>query len=77
MTLFDSLRVTTAGLALGLVLALLASRAVAILIHPEGSLDPAAFVGAALLLAGASAAAAYLPARRAAALEPSRTLRID
>ncbi len=63
------------GAAVGVVVALMAARAVGGLLYGVGAGDPLTFVAipAALLLA--SVAASYLPARRAATIEPLMALR--
>ncbi|HEX8986083.1 MAG TPA: ABC transporter permease [Bryobacteraceae bacterium] len=64
-----------AGLALGLAAALAAGRLVASLLYGVRANDPAHLAGSALILAFAAALAAYLPARRAARLDPMAALR--
>jgi ABC-type antimicrobial peptide transport system permease subunit len=42
-----------------------------------GSFDPLALAGATLVLGVCAAAAGFIPARRAASIEPMKALRID
>ena len=64
-----------AGLAVGLAGSLWAARFVeALLFHLEAH-DPVTFVGAAAVLVAAGGVAAWLPARRAARLDPATVLR--
>jgi ABC-type lipoprotein release transport system permease subunit len=60
-----------------LLTAWLLRRSVASLLFGVSPEDVATFGGVALLLAGVSLLAAYLPARRAARIEPAVALRSD
>ena len=75
MVLQQGLRVAVAGVAVGLVAAFAATRLMASLLFEVSTHDPATFAAVALLLTGVSAAATYLPARRAAGIDPVRALR--
>lgn len=70
----SGLRLTAAGVALGLVAAIPASRLVSGFLFRIGPTDPLTFAVTALAVAAVSAAAAWLPARRAAAVDPVRVL---
>ena len=70
MVLRESLVLVAAGVAAGVGAVLLAGRLVASLIHGLAPTDPVTIVQAATLLAGIAAAAAWLPARRAARVDP-------
>lgn len=63
------------GSAIGLMLAVVAGRAVAWLLFGVTPNDPATLVAAVLVLAGVALAASVLPAYRAARLDPTATLR--
>jgi predicted permease len=63
------------GVAAGLGLSALASRALSSLLFGLSPVDPIAFGGASALLVIVSAAAGYLPARRASRLDPMIALR--
>src|SRR5262245_36810398 len=63
------------GVAAGLLLALAASRALAGLLFGIASSDPATYAAGAIVLLGVAFLASFAPARRAARLDPVRTLR--
>jgi ABC-type antimicrobial peptide transport system permease subunit len=63
------------GLVAGTALSLWASRFVAALLYGLQPRDPATFAGAALILVAIGGFAAWLPARRAARIDPARVLR--
>lgn len=73
----DALRLGAAGVALGLFGAVLAAGVLRAYLVRIGPLDAPAFAGAAAVLIGAAAVAAYLPARRAAATDPLVVLRTE
>ena len=62
------------GLAIGLVISMAATRAIAILLYGVHATDPATFAGAAFALLAIAFAASYLPAWRAARVDPIQTL---
>ncbi len=65
------------GLALGIPAALFAGHLMASQLYGVGSYDPLAFVGATLVLGLCAALAGFLPARRAASIEPMKALRTE
>ncbi len=73
----EGMRPVAAGIAVGLVLALGASRLLASFLLGVSPLDALAFAGAAAVLTAVALAASYLPARRAAAADPVRALRAE
>jgi putative ABC transport system permease protein len=73
----DALRLGVAGAALGLAGAAVAAGVLRAYLVRIGPLDAPAFAGAAAVLIGAAAVAAYLPARRAAATDPLVVLRME
>ena len=75
LMLRDILILLVAGLALGLAASMAASRLVASLLYGIAPNEPVQLLAAVLVLAGAAATAAYLPARRAARLDPMAALR--
>ena len=77
MILLRGLWLTGLGTAIGLVLAALASRFAAAFIFGISAHDPLTFVLVPTLLAGIALAASYLPARRAARINPTDALRYD
>ena len=66
-----------AGLAAGLAGAAAVTRLMQSLLYGIGPLDPIAFTAMPALLAAAALLASYLPARRAAAVDPVETLRAE
>ncbi|MDF1505771.1 ADOP family duplicated permease, partial [Roseisolibacter sp. H3M3-2] len=68
-------RLTAAGLALGLLLAAGAARLLGSLLFGLSPLDAVTYVGTTALLAGVALLASWIPARRAAAANPTAVLR--
>jgi putative ABC transport system permease protein len=68
---------TIVGVVLGSVGALLASRALTTLLYSTSPRDPLTYVGVVWLLLGVAAAACWIPAMRAARVDPASTLRTD
>ena len=66
-----------AGLGIGLAAALVLTRWLATLLFEVTPADPATAIGAALLLAAITLAAAFIPARRAATADPISALRTE
>jgi len=70
-------RLALSGLALGLAGALVASRALASMLFGVGVRDVATFIAAAATLLAVALVASYLPARRAARVDPMVALRTE
>ena len=66
-----------AGLVVGVAIGLTAARALGALLYGVTPWDPAALVGATILLGLTALGASYLPARRAARIDPARTLTVE
>ena len=75
MVLRGALVLVAAGLAIGLPAALAAARYVGSVLFGVKPADPLAFAGTAAVLLATGIAAAFLPARRSAAMDPMRALR--
>jgi putative ABC transport system permease protein len=75
MVLRQGLTVTFAGVVIGLVASWASTRLMTSLLFEVSPSDPATFAVVTLLLTGVSALATYLPARRAARIDPSQALR--
>lgn len=75
MVLRGALALVAAGLAIGLPAALAAARYVGSVLFGITPADPPAFAGTAAVLLAIGIAAAFLPARRSAAMDPMRALR--
>ena len=71
----ESFRLALLGLGVGLLLAIGAARSIAHLLYGVDPIDILTLGGAAALLIVASVIAAYVPARRAARVDPTRALR--
>ena len=69
------LRLALVGLVIGAAAALAGGRVVSSFLYGVTAADPATFVGVSLLLACVAAAASWLPARRAARVDPMVALR--
>jgi len=73
----ESLVLGGAGIGLGLLLAGLAARALGAALFEVAPIDPVVYLGTALGIGGLVAAAAWIPARRAARNDPLAALRAD
>ncbi|HEX4961076.1 MAG TPA: ABC transporter permease [Thermoanaerobaculia bacterium] len=71
---WQAMRPVLVGLAVGLAGAAASTHALAGLLFGVTATDPATFAGVVLVLGGAALLASYLPARRAARVEPTRAL---
>ncbi len=74
LTLRDVLKLVVSGLVLGGVVAAATTRLIASALYEVPPRDPVTFVGVALLLGGAAIAAALVPVRRAARVDPVEVL---
>jgi predicted permease len=70
LVLLQSAAIAAVGLAVGTAAALVFARTLSSLLYDIGPSDPATLASAAALLAAATLAASYLPARRAARVDP-------
>lgn len=70
-------RVAAAGVAIGLVGSFALTRLLGTLLFDVSPFDPIAFAVAAVLLLGVAALASYLPARRAARIDPQSAIRAE
>jgi predicted permease len=75
MVMQHGLRLVIGGAALGMVGAFVVSRSIQSLLFGIRSYDPATFAGVIALLVAVSAAATFVPARRATRVDPAITLR--
>ncbi len=77
MILAGGLRLSLLGVAIGVVGALLATRALASLVYGVSTMDPLTLTATGALLVGAAALASWVPALRATRLDPSTSLRAE
>jgi len=66
---------TAVGVAVGVAVALALSRIVVSMLYGMKAWDPATFAGSALILMVVALGASWIPARRAASVDPMRALR--
>ncbi|MDY7228207.1 ABC transporter permease [Hyalangium rubrum] len=71
------LRLTLLGVGIGLALALALGRLLSAMLYGIQAHDPLTFLGVAALLTGVALVASWLPARRAARVDPAITLRAE
>ena len=77
LVLTQAVRVTAIGLAIGLGLAIAAAQLFGTLLVGVRPVDPATLIAVTLLLSGIAIVASYVPARRAARLDPLQALRYE
>jgi putative ABC transport system permease protein len=77
MIMGEGLKLTLAGLAIGLAGATLLGRTISSLLYEVSSADPLTFGAVSVFLVGVAMAACYLPARRVMRLEPMDALRLQ
>jgi putative ABC transport system permease protein len=73
----DGVRLTVAGIALGGILGSIVARAMSRLLFGIAAFDPITFAGAAGLLLVVALLASFVPARRAAHVDPLLVLRSE
>jgi len=77
MVVRQGLTMAGAGVAIGIVAALALSRLVAALLYAVPAIDPVTYLAVAVLLVGVAALACWVPAWRAARLDPAVVLRSE
>ena len=77
LVLRQGMTLTGAGVVLGLIGAMLLSRAMATMLFGVSPVDATTYAGVAALLVGVSAVSCWLPAARAARVDPAITLRAE
>jgi putative ABC transport system permease protein len=77
MVLREGLGITLLGVAIGLAVALVLTRLMIALLYGVSPTDPGTFAAVPVLLAGVALFASWVPARRAAAVEPLEAIRYD
>ncbi len=77
MVMSRGLRMTLAGLLIGLAAAFASTRLLASLLFEVNAMNPLIFSIAAAMLLAVSILACYLPARRAASIDPMQALRAE
>ena len=77
MVVGEAVAVTAAGVVIGLGAAVGLTRLMAGLLHGVGPVDPLTYGTVALVITSVALAASYLPARRAAGIDPAAALRSE
>ena len=77
MVVGEAVAVTAAGVVIGLGAAVGLTRLMAGLLHGVGPVDPLTYGAVALVITSVALAASYLPARRAAGIDPAAALRSE
>ena len=77
MVVGQNLRVVALGLAVGLLIAIPATRLLRGLLYQVGPNDPVTFIAIAAILSAVAIVASYLPARRGTQVDPVVTLKAE
>jgi ABC-type antimicrobial peptide transport system permease subunit len=77
MVMRRALVLVAVGLAIGIPIALIGGRLMRTQLYEVKIGDPLTLIGAVLVLSAAAALAGFIPARRAATIEPIKALRIE
>ena len=77
LVMSEGMKVGLIGIAIGLVGAFVAARALASIVYGVPVRDPATFVSVAIVLSIVALAACFIPARRAAKVDPMVALRCE
>jgi predicted permease len=77
MVIGQSLRLVMTGLALGAIASIALTRTLAGFLYRVGRADPAIFLAVGILVLCVALLASFVPARRAAGVDPVRALRVD
>lgn len=77
MVILQGMLPVAGGLVAGVACAVMVTRLITSQLYGVGSYDPLTIAGVALLLAGVCAMACWIPARRAARVDPMRALRFE
>jgi len=77
MVVGQGVRVTAIGTAIGLVFAVVLTRSLRTLLFDVSTTDPVPYILATLVFSASAALASWIPARRAAHVDPLETLRTD
>jgi ABC-type antimicrobial peptide transport system permease subunit len=77
MVLRDAATLLTVGIVIGLTAAIASASVLKTMLYGTGSRDPLVLAAVCIVLAAAGLLAAYLPALRAAAIEPMKALRTE
>ena len=74
LVLGEAARLSAAGIGLGLLIALVTTRLMRALLYGVSPIDPPTLIGTVVVLALTALGAAYIPARRAARVDPARVM---
>jgi putative ABC transport system permease protein len=77
LVLREGMRLVVAGVAIGLLAAIIGSRVLSKFLYGLSALDGLAFAGVSLLLAAMALVACWIPARRAIRVDPMVALRYE